>query len=148
MLKHAVRGLLALTLGCLLPGCESPGTSGDTVGADAPAGAGGVASITDADFAVEVLQAKTPVLVDFWAPWCGPCRALAPTIQELARDYQGKVKVAKLNTDENQKTAAAHEIQSIPCVILFQDGKAVQRIVGLKPKSTYAQLLDRQLAAR
>ena len=94
-----------------------------------------VLELTDDNFETEVLQADQPVLVDFWAEWCMPCRMLAPTIEELAGEYNGKVKVGKLDTDTNQKVAATYGISSIPTVILFQNGEIKEQFVGLRSKS-------------
>ena len=91
--------------------------------------------VTDQNFDTEVLQAKIPVLVDFWAEWCGPCRVLAPTVEALAEEYAGKVKVAKLNVDENVATASRYRIQGIPTLLLFQDGEVREQLVGVQPKS-------------
>ncbi len=96
---------------------------------------------TDANFDAEVLQSDQPVLVDFWAPWCGPCRALTPTIEELATDYAGKVRVGKLNTDDNQETAAKFGISAIPAVMLFKGGEVQQTIVGGNPKQKYEEAI-------
>jgi thioredoxin 1 len=148
MHKNPSIGLLALTVASLLPACESPKSGGAASMAPAVVGTDSIVTLSDASFAAEVLQSKQPVLVDFWAPWCGPCKRLAPTIQELARDYAGKVKVAKLNTDDNPGMVTRYEIEGIPCVLLFQDGKVVQRILGANPGSAYAELLDRHLKAR
>ena len=93
---------------------------------------------TDATFREQVLESGAPVLVDFWAPWCGPCLALAPTIEELAEQYDGNVKVGKLNVDENPETAGAYGIRSIPSVLLFDKGEVVERFVGIQPKERYA----------
>ncbi len=90
----------------------------------------GAREVTSATFQREVLKSKQPVLVDFWAPWCGPCRAIAPTIDRLADEYAGRVKVVKVNTDQNRQLAMQYQIQSIPTTILFKDGKPVQRIIG------------------
>lgn len=89
---------------------------------------------TDANFEQEVLKSDIPVVVDFWAPWCGPCRMVAPVIDEIAKDYQGKVKVVKLNTDENQLTAFNYGIRSIPTIGIFKDGKVVDAVIGAVPK--------------
>ena len=89
---------------------------------------------TDATFDQEVLKADLPVLVDFWAPWCGPCRMIAPIVEELANQYNGKLKVVKLNTDENQDTAVKYGIRSIPTLGIFKDGKVVDAVIGAVPK--------------
>ena len=101
---------------------------------------------TDANFQSEVLDSDQPVLVDFWAAWCGPCRVVGPTIEELAQDYDGTVKVGKLNVDENPQAARDYGINSIPSVLLFQDGKVVETLVGVQPKQRYEQALG-QVAA-
>ncbi len=103
--------------------------------------------VTDADFEGEVLKAETPVLVDFWAPWCGPCRMVAPIVEELADEYSGKVKFVKLNTDDNFNTAAAYGIRSIPTLMVFKGGKPAGELIGLRPKKDLKQVIDRVLAS-
>ena len=96
---------------------------------------------TDANFNDEVLGSDQPVLVDFWAAWCAPCRAVGPTIDQLADKYDGTVKVGKLNVDENPKAAGSFGIHSIPAVLLFKNGEVVERFVGVQPKERYEQAL-------
>jgi thioredoxin 1 len=97
---------------------------------------------TEGNFEQEVLQASEPVLVDFWAEWCMPCKALAPTMDELASEYVGKVKVGKVNTDENQSIAAQYGISAIPTVILFHNGEIQEKFVGLRSKKDFKASLD------
>ncbi len=98
--------------------------------------------LTDENFEQEVVKSAQPVLVDFWAPWCGPCRMIGPVIEELAKEYAGKVKVCKLNTDEAQDTAAKYQISAIPTILLFKGGKVMQQLVGLQPKEELKKHLD------
>jgi thioredoxin 1 len=91
-----------------------------------------VITATDANFSSEVLQSKQPVLVDFWAEWCGPCRMMAPVIESIAKKYSGKLKVCKLDADANQKSAADYQITGLPCCILFKSGQEVDRIIGFR----------------
>ena len=105
-----------------------------------------VLEFTDDNFQDQVLDAEQPVLVDFWAPWCGPCKMLTPTIEELAGDYTGRVRVGKMNTDENPQTASSHNISAIPTVMLFKNGEVVDRFVGVTPKDKFAVSLDTHLA--
>jgi len=93
-------------------------------------------------FKSEVLDSAVPVLVDFWAPWCGPCKLLTPTIEELARDYAGRAKVVKVNVDDNQDLATKYGIRGIPTVMVFKGGDAVASLVGMRPKADLAQALD------
>ena len=97
--------------------------------------------LTDANFQSEVLDSDQPVLVDFWAAWCGPCRVVGPTIEELAHEYDGTVKVGKLNIDENPQAPSDFGISSIPAVLLFKDGKVVETLVGVQPKERYEAAL-------
>ncbi len=101
--------------------------------------------LTDATFDKEVLNSPIPVLVDFWAPWCGPCRMLGPVVDELAKEYAGKVKVCKLNTDESQDTAGKYQISAIPTILMFKGGKLAQQLVGLQPKEELKRHLDELL---
>ena len=103
---------------------------------------GAVPEITDDNFSSEVLESTEPVLVDFWAPWCGPCRQLTPIVEELAAENAGSVKVTKLNVDEASKTAQEFGISSIPTLLLFKNGEVQQRVVGVKPKTQLQELLD------
>ncbi len=98
--------------------------------------------ITDANFEDEVIKSEIPVLIDFWAVWCGPCKALAPIVEEIAKDYEGKVKVGKLDIDNNQAVSVKYGIRSIPTILIFKDGKIVDQIVGAVPKAQILAKLD------
>ncbi|MFY8000823.1 MAG: thioredoxin [Candidatus Kapaibacteriota bacterium] len=98
--------------------------------------------LTDDNFQAEVLDSDKPVLVDFWAAWCGPCRMIAPVIEEIARDYDGKAKIGKLDVDNNQRVAMQYGIRSIPALLIFQGGKVVDQIIGAVPKSHITAKLD------
>lgn len=102
---------------------------------------GGPVTVTDATFAAEVEKSPLPVVVDMWAPWCGPCRAIAPMIDELAVELAGRVRFAKVNVDQNPETAMRFEVRRIPVLVVFKDGKEVDRIEGLRPKAEVAERL-------
>lgn len=102
-------------------------------------------AVTDDSFKKEVLENDVPVLVDFWAPWCGPCRMVAPVIDEIATQYEGKVKVVKLNTDDNPTVAGQYGIRSIPTLMIFKGGQRVDMVVGAVPKTTLANTLEKYL---
>ena len=106
-----------------------------------------VQTFTDTNFDDSVLKSGAPVLVDFWAEWCGPCKRLGPTVDALASEYAGKVTVGKLNVDENQQIAMKYGIQSIPALILFKGGKEVGRTIGAAPKETYMKFIENSLKA-
>ena len=103
-------------------------------------------NVTEATFQSEVSQSIQPVLVDFWAPWCGPCKVVGPTIEELAKDYAGKVVVGKLNVDDNQQTAGMYGVMSIPTVMIFKGGKPVKQMVGAQGKESYKKAIDEAIA--
>ncbi len=101
--------------------------------------------LSDASFETEILNSTTPVLVDFWAPWCGPCRVVGPIVEELAKEYQGRIKVAKMNVDNNPVTPGKYGIRGIPTLILFKNGEAVDQIVGAVPKGQIEAMLQKAL---
>ncbi len=100
-------------------------------------------TVTDATFATDVEQSPVPVLLDMWAPWCGPCRMIAPTIEELAKELAGRVRVAKMNVDENPNTASRFKVMSIPTLLVLKNGQEVERIVGVQSKSEIVRRLER-----
>ncbi|PSO58933.1 MAG: thioredoxin [Cyanobacteria bacterium QH_9_48_43] len=103
------------------------------------------AEVTDTSFQDDVLESEVPVLVDFWAPWCGPCRMVTPVVDEIADQYEGQVKVVKLNTDENPNVASQYGIRSIPTLMIFKGGERVDMVVGAVPKTTLANTLEKYL---
>jgi thioredoxin len=113
-----------------------------------PAAASAPLTVTDATFAAEVERSPVPVLVDAWAPWCGPCRQIAPAIEELAAEFAGQVRVAKLNVDENPRTASRFDVRSIPTLLIVVGGREVDRIVGAQPKHAIRERLEHVLRLR
>jgi thioredoxin 1 len=107
---------------------------------------GNVREVTDRTFMQEVLQSTAPVLVDVWADWCGPCKAIAPIVEALASEYEGQLTVLKLDVDENPRTASTYRVQSIPTLLVFKDGKLAERIVGAVPKPVIVDKLHRVMA--
>jgi thioredoxin 1 len=103
------------------------------------------AEVTDKSFEQEVLKSDVLVLVDFWAPWCGPCRMVAPVVEEIADQYEGQIKVVKLNTDDNPQVASQYGIRSIPTLMIFKDGQKVDMVVGAVPKTTLVTILEKYL---
>lgn len=107
--------------------------------------AGEIFQVSDSNFEEEVLQSSLPVLVDFWAEWCVPCRMIAPTVENIARTYGEKLRVAKMNVDENMKTPAKYGIRGIPTLLLFKDGELLETIVGVQPAEKIVELLNKHL---
>ena len=104
-----------------------------------------IINVGDADFQNQVISSEHPVLVDFWATWCGPCRALAPILEDLSTEYVGRVKVAKVDVDSNQSTAAQFGVRSIPTLLLFKDGQVIGQLVGNVPKQRLVEFVDQAL---
>ncbi|NIO00871.1 MAG: thioredoxin [Candidatus Latescibacteria bacterium] len=102
--------------------------------------------VTDATFEAEVIKSSIPVLIDFWAPWCSPCRIVAPIVEEIATEYAGKIKVGKMNTEDNQQIAAQYGIMSIPTLMIFKDGEVKESVVGAQPKEAITSKIDAVLA--
>ena len=106
---------------------------------------GGIVEVGDADFEAEVLKSPLPVLVDFWAEWCAPCRAIAPTLNDLAREYAGRIKVVKVNVDENPGTPSRYGVRAIPTVLLIQGGEVRGQLQGARPRSAFVDLIEQVL---
>lgn len=102
-----------------------------------------IVDVTDGTFEAEVLKSDQPVIVDFWAEWCAPCRAIAPILKDLAGTYDGKAKIVKVNVDDSPQTAGAYGIRSIPTVLAFQNGQVVEQLMGARPKSAFVEMLDK-----
>jgi thioredoxin 1 len=105
----------------------------------------GIVEVTDANFDQDVLKSDKPVLVDFWATWCGPCRAIAPIVEELATEYQGKIKIGKMDVDSNSATPMRYKVTGIPTLLVFKGGQVVEQLVGYKPKDAIAQALNKHI---
>ncbi|MEK6600801.1 MAG: thioredoxin [Candidatus Binatota bacterium] len=105
-----------------------------------------IVQITDDNFETEVIRSNLPVLIDFWAPWCGPCKSIAPVIEELAREYDGRIKVAKLNVDENPATPSRYAVRGIPNLLILKGGTVKEQIVGAVPKARLVEAIERALA--
>ena len=125
------------------PGYQASQASQASQGSRGAAAAARPIEVTDRDFAQTVLRSPQPVLVDFWAPWCAPCRAIAPSLEQLAAEYGGRVTFAKLNTDANPRTMAQYGVMGLPTLLLFKDGQEVGRLVGLQPKAAIKRAVDR-----
>lgn len=108
-------------------------------------GSGNVVEITDSNFESEVLKSDKLTLVDFWAPWCGPCKVISPLVEELANDYEGKVKFTKLNVDDNPNTASSYGIRGIPTIIFYKNGEVVDQVVGAVPKSELEKVISKEI---
>jgi thioredoxin 1 len=114
--------------------------SGDSTGAS------NTVETTEAKFDIDVVQSTIPVLVDFWAPWCGPCKSIAPILEELATEYHGKLKVVKLNVDSHPKIASSYDVRGIPNLIFFKDGQVADRVVGFVPKEELVSVIAKVIA--
>jgi thioredoxin 1 len=105
----------------------------------------GTTDVSDASFEAEVLHSEIPVVLDFWAEWCGPCRAISPILKQLAEEYAGRVKVVKINVDENPQTAGRYGVRAIPTVLAFQGGQVVQQLQGARPKAAFDEMIQKLL---
>ena len=105
--------------------------------------AGNVGEVSDNNFEDEVLKSSVPVLVDFWAPWCGPCKSIAPVLEELAGEFDGKIKIVKINVDDNPKTPTQYNVRGIPNLVFFKDGEVIEQIVGAVPKDQLVEAINK-----
>jgi len=152
-MKPTIRSLVSLSLAVAAPvllgsGCGRAGNSdsaGSAASDDATGGHGKTVVVNEANFAAEVEEADGVVVVDFWAPWCGPCRVIGPILEDLSTEYDGRVKIAKLNVDENRKLAVQFKANAIPMLVLFKDGKAEDMLVGARDAKDYRKWFDKYL---
>lgn len=154
-MKYLVTLVNAFIAASLLTGCgESPTSTSQSTGSaggehskgtTGSAEESNIKEISDATFEQEVIKSDLPVLVDFWAPWCGPCRMMGPIVEELSKENSGKLKVVKVNIDDNTKTAESYNIRSIPTLFIFKDGKLVDQIVGAVPKTSLASTISKHI---
>ena len=138
MRKIILPALMVLICSSFCIGCTAPKASMQTE-------SNKVEKTTDETFEVKVLSSELPVLVDFWAPWCGPCKMIAPAVAELSAEFEGKIKVYKLNVDKSPRTAERYQIQSIPCLLLFKGGEVVDKSIGLKKKDDLEAMIKKHL---
>jgi thioredoxin 1 len=104
-----------------------------------------ITDVTDSTFEAEVLKSSIPVLIDFWAPWCGPCKSIAPVLEQIATEYSGKLKIVKMNVDENPKTPSTYKVRGIPNLVFFKGGKVVEQVVGAVPKDQLVTAISKVL---
>lgn len=139
---NVVMNFLLVAVLCLLNGCGKQGEATDT-----HAGSTNLVTLTQSNFETEVLSSSQPVLVDFWAVWCGPCRAVAPAVAALADEFQGKAKVGKVDVDKETSLAQQYSINAIPALLIFKNGKVVDQMVGVRSKSELKEALNKHLEA-